>query len=43
MKITMNLNMQKKIANHLGSNLGVIEIDDQMFLDKLEKINYLYR
>ena len=42
MKITMNLNMQK-IANHLGSNLGVIEIDDKMFLDKLEKIRLLYR
>ncbi len=30
----------KKIANHLGSNLSIIEIDDKMFLDKLEKINY---
>ena len=34
------LKYAKKIANHLGSNLGVIEIDDKMFLDKLEKINY---
>ncbi len=34
------LKYAKKIANHLGSNLGIIEIDDKMFLDKLEKINY---
>ncbi len=34
------LKYAKKIANYLDSNLSVIEIDDKMFLDKLEKINY---
>ena len=29
----------KKIAKHLNSNLKIIEINDQMFLDKLEKLN----
>lgn len=29
----------KKVANHLNSNLKVIEIDDNMFLDKLGQIN----
>jgi asparagine synthase (glutamine-hydrolysing) len=29
----------KKVANHLNSDLKVIEIDDNMFLDKLSQIN----
>lgn len=29
----------KKVANHLNSNLKIIEIDDYMFLDKLSNIN----
>ena len=33
------LKYAKNIAKHLNSNLNIVEIDDQMFLDKLEKIN----
>ena len=33
------LRYAKKVAEHLNSNLKVIEIDDKMFLDKLSQIN----
>ena len=33
------LKYAKKVAKHLNSNLKIIEIDDQMFLDKLSNIN----